>query len=367
MSINRRGALAAAAKATVLAGAGGLAAPAVARAQTKHSWRMVTSWPRNLPGPGVTAQRLAERINLMSEGRLEITLHAAGEIVPAFEVLDAVSGGVAEMGHTAAVFWSGKMPAAPFFLAVPFGLTPLEHGAWIEHGGGQALWDELYGDYGVKPFLAGNTGMSMGGWFKHEIGSLGDLKGLKFRMPGLGGEMYAPFGVVQVSLPPGDILPALQTGVVDAAEFAGPSSDLALGFYKAAPFYYGPGIHEPNGSGECIVNSASFESLSPSLQAIVENACRAEAAFALAEGVRRNAAALRSLVTDHGVQLRSFPADVVDALRQSARDVMAGFANRGGIEKRIHASYSAMLDELSPWSDVSLQSFLGARSGGSQG
>ncbi|MCB2011257.1 MAG: TRAP transporter substrate-binding protein [Geminicoccaceae bacterium] len=364
MSLDRRKALGAGLGLAGAAAAGGMvAAPSVVRAQTPVRWRMVTSWPRNLPGPGVTAQRLADRITAMSGGGLEIELFAAGEIVPAFEVMDAVSGEVAEMGHTAAVFWSGKMPAAPFFLAVPFGLTPLEHVAWIEQGGGQALWDELYGDYGVKPFLAGNTGMSMGGWFKNEIYGLADLKGLKFRMPGLGGEMYAPFGVVQVSLPPGEVLPALQGGVIDATEFAGPSSDLALGFHKAAPFYYGPGIHEPNGSGECIVNRAAFESLPPSLAAIVENACRAEAAFALAEGVRRNAAALRSLVNDHGVQLRTFPSDVIAALRESAGEVMAGFAARGGIEKRIHDSYTAMLGELAPWSEVSLQSFLGARSG----
>ena len=248
------------------AAAAALAAPALARADTAIAWTMVTSWPRALPGPGVTAQRLAERIAAMSGGRLRTKLYAAGEIVPAFEVMDAVGSGTADVGHTASIFWMGKARVAAVFTAVPFGMMPLEHIAWIEHGGGQALWDELYADMGAKPFMAGNTGMSMEGWFKRELHGVDDLKGLKFRMPGLGGEMYAPLGIVQVSLPAGEILPALQSGAIDATEFVGPFSDLSLGFYKVAPFYYGPGFHEPNGTAECIVNRKAWEKLEPDLQ-----------------------------------------------------------------------------------------------------
>ena len=355
MKVTRRSAIGAAV-------ATAISTPAIAKAADKIKWRMITSWPRNLPGPGVTAQRLADRITAMSDGAIEVSLFAAGEIVGAFEVLDAVSANVADLGHTASVFWSGKMPSAPFFLAVPFGLTPLEHTAWIEHGGGQALWDELYGDFGIKPYLAGNTGMSMGGWFKNEIHETADLKGLKFRMPGLGGEMYKPMGVVQVSLPPGEILPALQSGAIDAAEFAGPSSDLALGFHKAAPFYYGPGIHEPNGSGECIVNKKALDALPPSLKAVVENACRSEAAYALAEADHRNAAALKAMIDNHKVELRSFPIEVIDAARASAKEVMAAFGAMGGIEGRIYRSYTEMQIGLERWSLTSLEAFLGARS-----
>jgi TRAP-type mannitol/chloroaromatic compound transport system substrate-binding protein len=344
-----------------MASAAVVAAPATLRAETSNRWRMVTSWPRDLPGPGMTATRLARRIEAMSGGRIAIELYAAGEIVPAFEVLDAVSEGVAELAHTAAVFWAGKMPVAQLFLAVPFGLTPLEHVAWIEHGGGQALWDELYGDFGVKPFMAGNTGMSMGGWFRHEIRSVSDLQGLRFRMPGLGGDLYQPFGIVQVSLPPGETLPALQSGAIDAAEFAGPFSDLALGFYQAASYYYGPGLHEPNGTGECIVNRRALEALPADLQAVVGEACRAENAFALAESERMNAEALRSLVDDHGVQLRTFPADVTEALRAQAPAVLDQFAKRGGLDQRIHASYVRMLDLLRPWSRESMAAYLAAR------
>ncbi len=345
----------------ILAGAGVIAAPATLGAETAQRWRMVTSWPRDLPGPGMTATRLAERINAMSGGRIEVQLFAAGEIVPAFEVLDAVSEGVAELAHTAAVFWAGKMPVSQLFLAAPFGLTPLEHVSWIEHGGGQALWDELYGDFGVKPFMAGNTGMSMGGWFRREIHGLSDLQGLRFRMPGLGGDLYKPFGIVQVSLPPGETLPALQSGAIDAAEFAGPFSDLALGFHQAAPFYYGPGLHEPNGTGECIVNRAVFEALPTELKAVVTEACRAENAYALAEAERMNAEALRSLVEDHGVQLRTFPPEIIEALRTRAPEVLGQFAENDGLDRRIHDSYVAMLDLLRPWSRESTAAFLTAR------
>lgn len=342
--------------------AAGLSAPAVLRAQAPTVWRMVTSWPRNLPGPGVTAQRLADRITVMSGGRIEVRLYAAGEIVPAFEVMDAVAGGTAELGHTAAVFWMGKAKAAAFFLAIPFGLTPLEHMAWIEHGGGQALWDELYGELGVKPFMAGNTGMSMGGWFRRELHGIEDLRGLKFRMPGLGGELYAPMGIVQVSIPPGEAMPALQSGAIDATEFAGPSSDLALGFYKAAPFYYWPGFHEPNGTGECILSRGLWDGLPADLRAIVANACAAENAFALAESERMNAIALQALVDEHGVQLRRFPKEIEQEARRIAPEVLAQFDRAGGLDARIHRSYTEMLGLVQDWGTVSARAFLEARS-----
>ena len=184
---------------------GALAAPSLALAQTRR-WRMVTSWPKRLPGPGMSAERVAERINTLSGGRLQITVHAAGEVVPAFEVLDAVGGGVAEMGHTASFYWQGKKPAAAFYTTVPFGLTPSEHVAWVEAGGGQALWDELYAPFGVKPFMGGNTGVCMGGWFRREIKSLADLRGLKIRSLGLGGEVYRRLGATPQTTPPAEIL-----------------------------------------------------------------------------------------------------------------------------------------------------------------
>lgn len=345
------------------AAATGLAAPSVLRAETPMSWRMVTSWPRNLPGPGATAQRLADRIVAMSGGRLQVHLHAAGELVPALEVLDAVQGGTAEMAHSASFFWSGKMPAAPFFTSVPFGLLPLEHSAWIEHGGGQALWDELYAPFGVKPFMAGNTGTSMGGWFRQEINGLGDLQGLRFRIPGLGGEMMRALGAVPTLVPPPEVLPALLSGAIDATEFLGPWSDLAAGFYKAAPFYYWPGLHEPNGTGEAIVSLAAWQALPDDLRAVVENACRAEAAFAVAEAEWQDQAALEALVDEHGVKLRRFPAEIEAAAREAAADLLAGFAGMGGIEARIYQSFRTMQRRAIGWSRYSAQAFLEARNG----
>jgi TRAP-type mannitol/chloroaromatic compound transport system substrate-binding protein len=346
-----------------LAGAAGaVAMPAVVRGQETLTWRMVTSWVRNLPGPGVTAQRLADRIGAMSGGRLTVELHAAGELVPALEVFDAVQGGTAEMAHTASFFWAGKMPAAQFFTGVPFGLLPLEHAAWIEHGGGQALWDELYAPFGVKPFMAGNTGTSMGGWFRKEIKSLADLRGLRFRIPGLGGEMMRRIGANPTMVPPPEVLPALQSGAIDATEFLGPWSDLAAGFYKAAPYYYWPGLHEPNGTGEAIVSLDAWGALPPDLQAVVENACRAEAAYAVAEAEWQDQAALDELVR-LGAKLRRFPPDVEQAARAAAAEVLAGFDARGALEQRIYRSFMAMQGRAISWSRHASQAFLEARNG----
>ena len=348
---------------TAIAGtaAGAIAAPALVRADAPVRWRMATSWPPDLPGPGVSARRLTERVATMSGGRLEIELFAAGELVPPFEVLDAVGRGTAEIGHTAAVFWSGKLATAPFFLAVPFGLVPHEHNAWIDHGGGQALYDRYYADLGVKPYLAGNTGMSMAGWFRAPLDGPQDLKGLRFRMPGFGGRMYKELGVVQVSLPPGETLTALKSGAIDAAEFAGPASDLALGFHDAARLYYWPGIHEPNGSGEALVNLKALEALPSDLKAIVAHACATENAVALGEAERRNTAALAKLTGELGVELRELPTSIVAAARPAADDLYADFAARPGIEGEIAKSYRDFRDREGTWSRISMHAFLGAR------
>src|SRR6201996_7542524 len=195
--------------------AGALASPALAQSD-KRRWRMITSWPKRLPGPGMSAERIAERIGVLSGGRLEVTVSAAGEGVPAFGVLDAVGSGVAEMGHTAAFYWQGKEPAAAFFTTVPFGLIPNEHVSWIDAGGGQALWDELYAPFGVKPFMAGNTGVCMGGWFRRDLQGLADVRGLKIRSLGLGGEIYRRLGAIPPTTAPSENLVALQSGGLDA-------------------------------------------------------------------------------------------------------------------------------------------------------
>lgn len=358
---SRRAVLAGTAAATV-AGASTLATPALS--QGRIEWLMVTSWPRNLPGPGITAQRIADGVARASEGRLTIQLKSAGEIVPALQVFDAVAEGTAQMAHTAALFWAGKMPVAPLFTAAPFGLTPLEHITWIDHGGGQALWDRLYEPFGIKPLMAGNTGFQMGGWLKREVTSLDDIKGLKMRMPGLGGEVIRRLGATPVSLPPAEILPALKAGTIDAAEFLGPWSDLASGFWQAAKFYYWPGFHEPNGTGEALISLQAWNDLPDDLKAIVGQACAAENIRALGEAQWMNAVSLQRLQVEKGVMLRPWPDDVLRAAQEAADEVFDALAQKGQTEAAIIASYRAARAQLQPWSKVSQAALLAARDRG---
>jgi len=339
-----------------------LAVPALAQSG-KMRWRMITSWPKRLPGPGMSAERVAERIGALSGGRLEISVSAAGEVVPALEVLDAVGSGVAEIGHTAAFYWQGKEPATAFFTTVPFGLLPNEHVAWVDAGGGQALWDELYAPFGVKPFMAGNTGTCMGGWFRREIKSRDDVHGLKLRSLGLGGEVYRRLGAIPQTTAPGEILVALQSGLIEGAEFVGPGSDIALGLYRYAPFYYYPGFNKPNGTGECIVSLKAWQALDRELQTVVAHACATEASYALAEMERLNIEALAALTTQDNVKLRSFSADLIDAARAQAKDVLADFAGKSPGAAKVHASYVAFRDKVSAWSRISTEAVLQSREG----
>jgi TRAP-type mannitol/chloroaromatic compound transport system substrate-binding protein len=357
-NITRRSLVAAGATTAAVA----VATPRHARAATQE-WRMVTSWPKRLPGPGMSAERIASRIRTLSGGRIDIAVHAAGELVPGLEVLDAVGNGVAEIGHTASFYWQGKMPAAAFFTTVPFGLTPAEHVGWIDAGGGQALWDALYAPFNVKPFMGGNTGVCMGGWFRREIASLADVRGLKLRSLGLGGEIYRRLGATPLTTAPGEILVSLQSGLIDGVEFVGPGTDIALGLYRVAQSYYYPGFNKPNGTGECIVARKVWEGLDGELQAIVAHACAVEANYALAEMERLNAEALAALTGKYGVKLRAFPADFVGAARKQAVDVLAGVAATGTAAKQVHDSYLAFRDRTAEWSRVSIKAVLEAREG----
>ncbi|MBS8260237.1 ABC transporter substrate-binding protein [Roseibium polysiphoniae] len=359
-NLSRRSALGLA----VGAAGGALASPALAdEGGATIEWKMVTSWPKNLPGPGVTAQRICDRIGLMSGGRMRVRLYAAGELVPALGVFDAVSSATAHMGHTASFFWQGKAPAAVFFTAIPFGLLPQEHITWIEQGGGQALWDELYAPFNIKPVMAGNTGVQMGGWYKRDINGLADLKGLKIRMPGLGGEVMRRLGATPVNLAPGELYQALQTGVLDATEFLGPWSDRAMGFQKVTKSYYAPGFHEPNGTGEALFNKTALEGLPEDLRAIVLEACRAENGRALAESEWENAASLQALQENDGVEIKFYPDEVLDALRSTSVEVLEEFAAKDPLSGRIYASFLAAKARLSPWSEVAVRRFLTARDG----
>ena len=336
-------------------------APAMAATSETLELRMAMSWIKDSPGTGSTAARLAKRIELLSSGRIKIKIYGAGEVVSPLEVLDAVGGGVVELGHTASFFWQGKMRASAFFTAVPFGLTPQEHMLWIYHSGGQALWDELYAPFNVKPFLASNTSIGMGGWFKKEINSLDDIAGLKYRMPGLGGEVMRRLGAIAITIPPPDIAMSLASGVVDAAEWLGPWSDLAMGFYKSAPYYYGPGFHEPNGAGEFQVNRELWNSLPQDLQQIIDMACIAEHVYSLTEIDWTNPQALKKLTEEHGTMIRQFPDDVMQAAKQATEDVLDDLAAHDDITSRITQSYRQTRETQIEWSRISNLPFLKAR------
>jgi len=329
--------------------------------QKTYNWKLVTSWPKNFPGLGTAPERFSKMVEEMSAGRLNIKVYGAGELVPALQVFDAVSQGTAEMGHSGAYYWKGKTPAAQFFTTVPFGLTAQEMNGWIYHGGGLELWQELYAPFNLIPLAAGNTGVQMAGWFNKEINSVEDLKGLKMRIPGLGGEVLKRDGGTPVTLPVGELFTSLQTGTIDATEWVGPYNDLAFGLYKAAKHYYYPGWHEPGSMMELTVNKPAFESLPKDLQAIVTVAARAINADMLAEYTARNNAALTELVEKHGVDVRELPADVLNKLRELSEEVVAEVAAQDPASQKVYDSYMKFREGVVKYHAISEQSFINAR------
>jgi TRAP-type mannitol/chloroaromatic compound transport system substrate-binding protein len=334
-------------------GIGAVAAPSIARAQERLRWRMVTSWPKGRAGPGVSAKRIADRINVMAGGRLQVDLFAAGEIVPPLAILDAVSNGTVEMGHTAALYWQGKIPAAGFFTTVPFGLGPVEHQAWVELRDGQSLWDELYRPYGVRAFLAGNTGPSMGGWFRQRLNGPEDLRGLRIRVQGLGAEVYQRLGAVAMTVSAGDPLPALERGSIDAAEFLAPSTDLETGLQRHAPFYYAPGFNKPNGASELMASLKAWDGLPQDLRTIVIEAARAEHTLGLADAHERNASALVEILGRNQVTLEAFPRSIMEAARKASDELVRDIAQSSPLARRIVDSYTAALNDMRGWSALS--------------
>ncbi len=334
-----------------------IAAPAV-HAQPRLKWRMTTSWPKNLPGPGLAARFVAERVLELSGGRFEIQLFGAGEIVPALQVLDAVGNGTVEMGHTAAFFWQGKNPATNFFTTIPFGPGPLEHESWLERGGGQTLWDELYAPFGVKPLLAGNTGPSMAGWFKREIPDVPSIKGLKLRVQGLGAEVWRRLGAVPLSIAPGDLLISLSSGTIDGAEFLAPVNDLPLGLYKPAPYYYAPGFNKPNGAAEALVHLPAWEKLPSEFRAMLAAACREAHARGLTEAEAENSRALTTLVGEHRVQLRRLPPEILRAARAHAGEIVEELGGKSPLAGRILASLRKFGVDGAVWRRVTSASAL---------
>ena len=330
-------------------------------AQQSFQWKLVTTWPKNFPGLGTAPDNFAKNVERMSNGRLKIKVFGAGQLVPAFEVFDAVSQGTAQIGHGASYYWKGKVPASVFYTAVPFGLNAQEMNAWLQYGGGLELWRELYAPFNLIPFAGGNTGVQMAGWFNREINSIADLKVLKMRIPGLGGEVFTRAGGTSINLPGGELYTSMQTGVIDATEWVGPYNDLAFGFHQVAKYYYYPGWQEPGPTLELIINKAAYESLPADLQAIVEVAAAAANQDMLNEYTARNNAALIELVEKHGVQVKKLPDDVLAEFKRLSAEVVEELASEDPLSRRIAESMKAFAIQAKAYHGISEEAYYNAR------
>jgi TRAP-type mannitol/chloroaromatic compound transport system substrate-binding protein len=335
--------------------------PVVSKANNykpEYNWKMVTTWPKNFPGLGTGAEYLAELIQKLSGGRIKVRVYGAGELVPAFEIFDAVSSGVAELGHGSAYYWKGKNDIFQFFSTVPFGMTANEMNAWLYKGGGLKLWEQAYFDFNLVPMAAGNTGVQMGGWFNKEINSLSDLKGLKMRIPGLGGEVLRRAGGTPVNLPGGELFTALKTGTIDATEWVNPYNDLAFGLHKAAKYYYYPGWHEPGTTLECFINKNKFAELPEDLKEIVKGAAKIANLDMLCEYISRNNDALQILQNKHKVEIRPYPKEVLEELYNISKTVVKELSLKNNFAKEVYNSYTSFQEKTKNWNDISIKAYL---------
>lgn len=319
----------------------------------RYRWKMTTTWPPNFPILGEGCRQFAEWIRKMSGGRLDITVYGGGELIPALEGFDAVSNGAIEMNHGAAYYWSGKVPAAQFFAAVPFGMNAQQMVSWILAGGGLQLWEELYAPLGMVPFLAGNTGSQTGGWFNKEIRSLADLKGLKMRIPGLGGKVFAKVGGTPMLVSGGEIYTNLERGVMDASEWVGPFHDYTMGFHQIAPYYYYPGWQEPGAALELLVNKRKLEELPEDLQEILRAACYRLNNWIVAEFDAKNAEYLEKIRNESDVQILAFPDEVLNGLRNATAEVLQELSAADASVRKVYEHYQQFRATLKPWMDIS--------------
>lgn len=326
-----------------------------------YRWKMALSWQKNLPGMGTGAVRLAKRIGTLSQGELTVEVYSGGELAPALGVFDAVSSGAVEMGHSAAYYWTAKNPASAFFCGVPGGMVTEEMNAWLYYGGGMKLWHELYAPFGLIAFPAGSTGVQSGGWFNREINSLDDIKGLKMRIPGQGGEIITKLGGSSVVIAGHELYTAMQSGVIDATEWVGPWNDVSMGLHKIAKHYYAPGLHEPGSTLECLINRNAYLALPKHLQQIIKSACAVENIIMHAEYTARNTEFLQILKNDHNITPKPFPKDVTQAFFHESSAVIQEIANNGAIEKKIVDSYTAFLSKSTYYQPHSTYGYLKAR------
>lgn len=324
-------------------------------------WKMATSFPKNFPGSDLNAQKVKNNIEIASEGRLVIEHFGAGELVPAFEVFDAVRNGTIDCGVAAPYYWRSKHKAIPFFCTVPGGMTSIEKYSWINYGGGQKLWDELYSSFDVKGLLCGNTGVQMGGWFKDRINSIDDFKGLKMRIPGIGAEIINELGGTAVNMPSGEIMPALQQGVIDAVEWVGPWLDKISGFHKIVKYYYGPGVHEPGTANELLMRKSSWDKLPDNLKAIIQNVCNSIYIDSLGEYMFYNSIALWELEKKHKVIISQFPDKITKRMFEISKKVVKDLSKEGELHKRIYDSWEKSLTKFNKYQDFSDYGYINNR------
>ena len=324
-------------------------------------WKLVTTWPKGLPGLGAAPENFARRVNEASGGRLRIKVFGAGEIVPAFEVFDAVSQGVAEAGHGASYYWKGKIPASVFYTAVPFGMTAQEANGWLHYGGGLQLWRELYAPFSVVPFAGGSTGVQMAGWFNIRLNNREDLSGLKMRIPGLAGEVFDAAGGSAVRIAGGEVYTSMQTGVIDAVEWVGPYNDRTLGLMEVGDYYYYPGWHEPGAMLEIIVNADALAALPADLQAIVRVAARATNTDMLDDFTAHNSESLQILLTDFDTEVLPLPDDIMDALYDSSQVAIQSLVESDPMARKIADSYFDFAERVRTYHEISERAYLNGR------
>ena len=326
--------------------AGGVGAPAVVT-RPRVRWRLASSFPRSTEILYGGAERFAERVGALTDGRFEVTPSEGGALIPALQVLDAVQSGSVPVGHTAGYYYLGKNPALTFDTAVPFGMQARQHDAWMRYGGGADLTRRTLADFGVVNFLGGNTGTQMGGWFRRPVRSLDGLRGLTMRIPGLGARVMERLGAVPQTIPGGEIYGALERGAIDATEWVGPYDDESMGLYRVVQTYHYPGWWEPGASLSFYVNRAAYDRLPAAYQEAVATAASEANALMLSEYDARNPAALGRLL-DRGVRTVPFPDDVMRAAAAASRDLVEGLADDAH-GRAVLESYRAFQDASARW------------------
>ena len=318
-----------------------------------HEWKLVTTWPPHFPVIGEGVDLFAKWVAEMSGGRLKIQVYGGGELVPALEAFEAASQGIVEIFHGASYYWAGKVPAAQFFTAVPFGMNAQQMNAWIISGGGLSLWEEVYAPFNLIPIPAGNTGVQMGGWFNKEINSIADLRGLKMRIPGLGGKVITQAGGTGLTTPGAEIYTNLERGVIDATEWVGPFHDYLMGFHKIAKFYYYPGWHEPGPVLELGINKNAYESIPEDLQAIIRTAAMRLNIWMLSEFEAKNNEYLQKIINSKRVKLIKYPDDVLQALKKHTNEVINELVVKDAVAKKVYESFDTFRQQISGWANVS--------------